>query len=805
MFQEGEKVAPVLREREIKILDFDLVRQELAALTLSPVAEEMARALLPASGFEQVLRLQQETAEGKLLRRQNAFNPVAVADIKTVTERATKGAVLPGPDIAAVYHFITSCQRWHEFFKNSENASLYPLMAGLAGSISPSFQAGRQIDRSIDTEGRVKDTASDLLQRLRRQTQGLQNRIQERLNGYIRGSATRKYLQEPLVTIRDGRYVLPVKQEYRQYIGGIVHDQSSSGATVFVEPQPVVEMQNELTTLKRREEQEIERILYKLSSIIADIAEELFKNRDLYAALDLIFAKGTYALEQGATEPELSAEKETKIFLKEARHPFIKGDKVPLTVRLGHPVRTLVITGPNTGGKTVALKTIGLMAAMAQSGLQIDAKRGTIMPVFQQIRADLGDEQSIAQSLSTFSAHMKNMIDIMADAGPQSLVLLDELGAGTDPSEGAALAMAILEYLTEKGSMTVATTHINELKLFAQARAKMQNAAMEFDPLKLTPTYKLLQGIPGQSNAFYIAQRLGLPAPVMEKAKNFVHRAHDQVESVIASLVEDQQRYQEDSAQAALKRGQAEELLADLKKEQELLRLRRDDILKEAREEARELIKNTKQSADRLKRELKSIKQSAQEKRPARLEAVQRELNLLKEETGYHEEEEAQFAGEPPQAADLRAGDFVYICSLRQRAEVLTASPTEAQVQVGMMKVSLPLTDLRLEKEASKKEKMPQPKTPFSGGVTVKKDLEVKNFVDLRGLNLDEAYPLVDKLLDNALWAGLNRVDVIHGKGTGKLREGLTRYLREHRLVKSIRLGMPTEGGDGVTVVELKA
>jgi DNA mismatch repair protein MutS2 len=361
--------------------------------------------------------------------------------------------------------------------------------------------------------------------------------------------------------------------------------------------------------------------------------------------------------------------------------------------------------------------------------------------------------------------------------------------------------MAILEYLTDRGSMTVATTHINELKLFAQVRRQMQNAAMEFDPHTLTPTYRLLQGIPGQSNAFYIAGKLGLPPDVMEKAKNFVHRSHDQVESVIASLVEDQQRYHRDSHQAALERSRAEQLMIDLEKERELLRSRRDDILKEAREEARELIKKTKNSTDQLIRELKSIKNSSEEKPAARIEEIRRNLNTVKEDIGYDEEE--QFEGEAPQELDLREGDPVYVCSLRQRGEVVAVNNEEAQVRVGMMKVFLPLSDLRIEH--NKNNRKLQSEKAAAGGYSISKDLSISSSIDLRGLNLDEAQPLVDKLLDNALWAGLNRVDIIHGKGTGKLKKGLRSYLKEHNLVKSMRTGNPAEGGDGVTVIEINS
>ncbi len=796
-------MAEVIRKREIEILEFDQIRKTLAGMTVSPMAAGKAESLTPSADFVQVGRWHKETAEGRMLCLKNAFTPSAVDDISGTVSRSKKGAILSGAELAVVMSFIKAAKRWIVFFKDNEQALLYPLTAELAGLIDPCRELHSELEKSIDQEGIVLDSASSLLQSIRRKKQALQNKIRDKLDDYIRGANTRKYLQEALVTIRGGRYVLPVKQEYRQYLDGVVHDQSASGATLFIEPMPVVQMQNELTGLHRQEEQEIERILYKLSGLLADSAEALLQNGSLYGDLDFIVARGKFSLSIAGNEPEFLSKVNSVIILENATHPLLPGEKVPLKVELGDPVRTLVVTGPNTGGKTVALKTIGLMAVMAQCGLQIPAERGTMMPVYGKIRADIGDEQSIAQSLSTFSGHMKNIIEIVKECGPDSLVLFDELGAGTDPSEGAALAMAILEELTNSKAMTVATTHINELKLFAQVREKMQNAAMEFDPDTLTPTYRLLQGVPGQSNAFYIAEQMGLPANIMQKAKSFVHRSHDQVEAVIASLVEDQQRYHRDSHQAALERSKAEMLMTELESERELLRARREDILKEARDEAKQLVKKTKGVTDQLIKELKAIKKTQVEIPASRVEEIRQDLNLLKQD--IETDEEKDYADEEIiTAEDLNPGQIVYIRSLRQKGEVLSFDGDEAQVQVGSIKVHLPLGELKIEKDKQGRKKEESLKKS-SGGYSVTKDLAISNSIDLRGLNLDEARPLVDKLLDNALWAGLNRVDVIHGKGTGKLKEGLRIYLKDHPLVRTIRGGTPAEGGEGVTIVEINA
>jgi len=563
---------------------------------------------------------------------------------------------------------------------------------------------------------------------------------------------------------------------------------------------PVVQMQNELTALNRREEQEIERILLQLSTQAAEAEDALFRNLKIYGNLDFIVARGRLSLDMNAREPVLFNAESPFFQLSDAVHPLLPGERVPLTVELGEQARTLVVTGPNTGGKTVALKTIGLLAVMAQCGLHLPAGKDTKLAVFSKIRADIGDEQSIIQSLSTFSGHMRNIIAIIEEAGTGSLVLFDELGAGTDPSEGSALAMAILDELTRKGALTVATTHINELKLFAQVQENMQNAAMEFDLDTLEPTYRLLQGVPGQSNAIHIAGRLGLSENVLDKARSFLHRSHEQVESVIARLVEDQQRYSRDSRQAALERNKAEQLMEELEEERRLLRARRDDILREAREEARRLVKRTKDTADELIKELRSVKQEGTEQARARAEDIRRQVNLMREEI-EPEVEEPELEGLPEE--ELYVGREVYIHSLKQKGEIIALSPGEAQVQIGPLKATLPIHELRKVEEKSEKKEAPTDKVK-SVSYSVDKDPAVSTAVDLRGSTLDEAKPLVDKLIDNALWAGLNQVSLIHGKGTGKLKQGLRAYLKEHRLVRSYRSGDASEGGDGVTVVEIK-
>ncbi len=793
----------VVTKREMKILEFDNIREMLASKTVSPMAKERTLVLEPSMSHSAVLRKQQETGEGRLLCSKNAFNPSRVEDVKPYLDRALKGAMLSGSDLVEVMSFLKAAGRWKSFFKDRDHLELYPLMAELGTKIDYCPTLLKVLEQSLDEEGVVLDSASAVLASMRRKKKSYQDRIREKLDQYLRSSTYRRYLQDALVTIRGGRYVLPVKQEYRQNLEGVVHDQSSSGATIFIEPLPVVEMQNTLASVQRQEEEEIEKILIQLSGRVAQAESELMHSRELYAELDFIVARGRLSLEMGGSEPQVLDQPDQELYLNNAVHPLLSGYKVPLEVELGGEVQTLVVTGPNTGGKTVSLKTIGLLAIMAQSGLHLPAGRDTKLVVFKQIRADIGDEQSIAQSLSTFSGHMKNIISIVEEAGPGSLVLFDELGAGTDPTEGAALAMAILEELTRKGALTVATTHINELKLFAQAQDSMQNAAMEFDLETLAPTYRLLQGVPGQSNAFHIAGKLGLPDAVLEKAKSYMHRSHDQVESIIASLVEDQQRYSRDSRQAELERNRAESLMSELEKERDLLRARRDDILKQAREEARQIVRRTKSSADQIIKELQELKKSGRDQPQARAEQIRGQIHELRRETetGAVEDEPE---GPPLKEEDLAVGQTVYIGSLKQRGEVVGFSREEATVQVGSIKVNLPVRELRRVQEQVDEGKKSGQKTTAISGYSVEKAPDSSSSIDLRGLTLEEAVPLVEKHLDNSIWAGLKQVDLIHGKGTGKLKHGLRDYLKDHRLVSSFRAGEPGEGGEGVTVVELK-
>lgn len=788
----------VITAREIEALEFNEIRRRLAAYAVTPMGRRAAENLFPSADRAVVERRLSETGEGRLLCSRTAVPISPVEDISPPVNRAGKGGTLQSGELAAVVRFLQGVRRWLRFFESGERADLYPLLSALVSLFDGCAGLYRELVRCIDPDGHILDSASPALGALRRRERSLQERIREKLDSYLREPAKRRYLQEALVTIRGGRFVLPVKQEYRQYISGVVHDHSASGATLFIEPLPVVQLQNELTGVRNEAAREIERILRELSGETAAAAEPLLHDCSLYGRLDLIVARGRLSLEQNGAPPQLLLEGGPQLYLEEARHPLLGEAAVPLTVTMDESCRIMVITGPNTGGKTVTLKTIGLLAVMAQSGLHLPASRNSVVSVFDFIRADIGDEQSIEQSLSTFSGHFKNIISILERHGPDSLALLDELGAGTDPSEGAALAMAILSTLARRGGLSVATTHINELKLFAQMQPGMQNAAMEFDRATLAPTYRLLQGIPGSSSALAIAEKLGLPSAVLSEARGYLSRGHEEVETVISSLVGKQQRLDRESSAASREREKAAALRSGLEQDRERLRLKREQILQEARDEARILLRRAGATADYLIRELRRLKDEGGtvDDAPA-VEEARRGLQQLRREV---ERISGPVDAPALPAGEAAVGKTVFVQSLQQKGEIIALEGEQALVQVGAIRVHLPQRELRRWEGSTANR--PEP-LPHGGGYTVQKEDAIRSEINLHGKTVEESIPLVDKLLDDALWAGLGQVTVIHGKGTGKLKEGLREYLRGHPLVKSLRGGASGEGGAGVTIVLL--
>ncbi|MGQ9557488.1 MAG: endonuclease MutS2 [Desulfurispora sp.] len=780
-------------EKTFKRLEFDRVRQQLARHAVSPLGAEQALAAGPLADRQAIEHLQQETSQAvELLRREPAADLGGWLDVRRPVQQAGQGLELEPLDLYAVGQTLAAARRAKKFLVEREDQ--YPLLGLLARQINHHHEVENAILKSILPGGEIADQASAQLAAIRRQILGAQARIKSRLEEMIRSPQMQKYLQDPIVTVREGRYVVPVKVEYRAQVPGLVHDQSASGATLFIEPMGVVEANNELRALLAAEKQEVARIIRELSRAVGEQAGLISETLRALAQLDYALARARYSRALDGLAPEITGTPELE--LKSARHPLLTGEVVPVSLHLGREFDTLVITGPNTGGKTVALKTTGLCVLMALSGMHIPAAPGSRVGLFRQVFADIGDEQSIEQSLSTFSSHMTNIVGILQQAGPGSLVLLDELGSGTDPTEGAALARAILEELHTAGARTVATTHYSELKDYAYSTPRVENASVEFDVETLRPTYRLLIGRPGRSNAFEIARRLGLAAPVVERARSLLSREQRAAADLMQELEKARQQAEADRQAAAVARRQAEELQAKTERLEQELREKKQEMLQKAAEEARLLVKNARQQAEEIIRELRE-KAASQENRQ-REQAIAVARQELQELQGKIYKRLARREPPPGQPLDdVQPGQEVFIPRFGQPGLVLAVDGQQAQVQVGVIKVNVSLAELRAARPAGSERRVQL------GGLLAGKAKNIETRLDLRGMTADEALPEIDKYLDDAFLAGLKQVQLVHGKGTGALRSAVQQHLKKHPRVKSFRLGEQGEGGLGVTVVEL--
>ena len=653
------------------------------------------------------------------------------------------------------------------------------------------------IFNAIESEDRIADSASTELGGIRRKINETHAKIREHLNSIIHSTKYQKYLQENIVTIRDGRYVVPVKSEHRSDVPGIVHDMSATGSTIFVEPNAVVNENNKLKELAVAEAREIDRILGELTLMVEPLIHNLFVNQHNITEIDLAFAKGRLALKMNAIVPIINRDKYINIV--KGRHPLIDAKTVvPVSVYLGKDFKTLVITGPNTGGKTVTLKTIGLFCLMAAAGLGVPASDGTELPVFENIYADIGDEQSIEQSLSTFSSHMTNIVEILNSATDNSLVLFDELGAGTDPTEGAALAVSILKYTKDLGMLTVATTHYSEIKMYALSTPGVENASCEFDVDSLRPTYKLLIGVPGKSNAFAISKRLGLPEFLVENAKKQLTDDSIRFEDVISKLEESRTLAEKEHNEAIRYKNEAEQLRKETEKEKTRLADTRRNLTENAKKEAKKILEDAKRDAEVLVKSIREAKKqkSIQETNKALNDAMEQINKKIKENEKSNLKKQLENTEVPK---NLIIGNTVEMLDIGQKGTVIALPKADGTVtvQAGIMKVQTNISNLRLVKDAPKKSVTKQ------SGSKLKSDA-VKNEIDLRGYTLEDALFVTDKFLDEAYFAKLNQVTIIHGKGTGVLRQGIHDLLRKSPVVKSYRLGTFGEGETGVTVVEIK-
>ena len=793
-------------------LELDKILARLEERCASPLGAELARALTPSRDLEVVRRRLQATTEAEQVRRRYPDIPLyPIHDIRPQVARAAVGGILEGEDLLRVAATLATARRLRQFLLGLEGD--WPQLRQLAGGIGDYRSLEKAITAAIGPDGEVLDQATPRLYSLRQQIRRTGERVKERLDGYLHSTEMQKYLQDNLYTIRNDRYVLPVKQEYRHQVPGLIHDQSASGATLFIEPMALVELNNELRRLQAAANREVEAILQQLSAAAGRDREGLAATLAALGEIDFTMAKGSLSRDMAATEPMINSDGRWRI--RHGRHPLLKGEAVPVSLPLGEEFTTLVITGPNTGGKTVTLKTIGLFTLMAGCGLHLPAASGTEVDPAAAVYADIGDEQSIEQSLSTFSAHMAQIVAILREVTPGSLVLLDELGAGTDPAEGAALAMAILDYLTGMGARTVATTHYSELKAYAYATPQVENAAVEFDTRTLQPTFNLIIGTPGESNAFIIASRLGLAPAVIDRARSLLGEENQRVSRLISALTEDRRASAQERQQAEILRRQAEMARAEVEKAKQAWQQEAARQMEKARQEARGLLR-------RARAEIREImagieKAMATENRRGQQQAVTAARQRLKEleatvEAGLEQYRPVAGEGAPE---NLKAGEKVYLLAWDQTGEVLEPANDQGDVlvQLGALKVSVPLKELRRVAKSPRPRHQegavaegPQPGAAARSGWTIKTAASdtVSPEIDLRGLTVDEACHQVDVYLDDVALAGLNRVHLIHGKGTGALRTALQDYLRQHPLVKGLRPGGAGEGGSGVTVVEIR-
>lgn len=781
----------------LETLEYDKITAMLETHARCQIGKERARKLEPLTELAELNAELDLTSEAEAVLFRLGQSPVdEFPDTRDTLKRIKAVSALSMRELLD----IASCLRAIRIAKSAlTKESDQMRLAAMAVNL-PSYKfIEDELNRCILNEDEMFDGASPALSRIRRELRVANEKVREKLNSMIRSSTYQQYLQDPIITMRNGRFVIPVKQEYRKQIPGLIHDQSGSGQTLFIEPAAVVELGNTFKKLLAQERDEIERILSELTAMVAPYGEDIYNALILLGEIDLRFAKAQLARDMNAVRPEMNDE--LRIRIVRGRHPLLdKAKAVPIDIWLGEDFKTLIITGPNTGGKTVTLKTVGLFTLMAQAGMFVPADVGTRLGVFKNVYADIGDEQSIEQSLSTFSSHMTRLVGILKNADDKSLVLLDELGAGTDPIEGAALAMSILETLYGRRSTTLATTHYSEIKAFALARDGMENASMEFDIDKLCPTYRLFIGIPGKSNAFEISKRLGLDDDVIDRAKQFLKGEDVRFEDVISGAESQRRIAEQERKLAEQARAELDALRAEVEKEKKKLEETKKGYQAKAREDARRVVADTKREMERLIvqiRSMKSINQSEADR------VIQASRDAVRERENALVEPEEKVVDMSVAPKSVNPGDEVRIVSLENKKATVLKKPDakgDVLVQAGIMKIAVRLDDLRLLNEPAKK----GPQTDAAAGKVTLGDKSVGLSIDVRGKLVDEAIIEVDRYLENAAMNGLNEVMIIHGKGTGALRAGIQSYLKTHRLVESFRQGAYGEGDAGVTAVTIK-
>ncbi len=794
-----------MNPKALKTLEYNKIIDKLTEFAGSALAKEMCRNLQPSTDLYEIQALQKETSDAlSRIYQKGAVSFRGVRDIRGSIKRLEIGAIIGINELLSICSLLEVCSKVKAYSRNDRDPDFEDSLEAMFQALQPLTPVSSEIRRCIASEEELNDDASPALFKIRRSMRQINDKVHAQLQTMVNGSA-RTYLQDAVVTMRNGRYCIPVKAEHRGQIPGMIHDQSSTGSTLFVEPMAVIKLNNDLRELELKEEKEIEMILATLSARCAEETEALRDDLDLLTKLDFIFARAQLSRSMNGTQPDFN--EEGRILIKKGRHPLLDKKKVvPIDIQLGKDFELLIITGPNTGGKTVSLKTVGLFTLMGQAGLHIPAFDHSELSVFHEVFADIGDEQSIEQSLSTFSAHMTNTVSILKEADDRSLVLFDELGAGTDPTEGAALAIAILSNLHRRGSRVMATTHYSELKVFALSTPGVENGCCEFDVETLRPTYRLLIGVPGKSNAFAISQKLGLSQDIIEEAKTHLTKQDEDFEDLLADLEQKRVTIEQERDQINSYKEEIRELKQRLESKQEKLDLSRDKILREANEQARNILQEAKDYADTTIRNFQKYGKAA----GVSAKDMEKERGKLREKMSTVDKKLSAKNAAPKKshkqltAKDLRIGDSIKVLSLNLKGTVSTLPDAKGNlfVQMGILRSQVNIRDL---------EKLDD--TVITGGnfsktgsgkIKMSKSASVSTEINLLGKTVDEAIMELDKYLDDAYIAHLPSVRIVHGKGTGALRKGVHNYLRRQKHVKSYRLGEFGEGDAGVTIVEFK-
>ncbi|MEB6611792.1 endonuclease MutS2 [Staphylococcus pasteuri] len=782
-----------MRQKTLDVLEFDKIKSFVSNEAISDLGREKVAEMSPATDFETVEFQINETDEiSQIYNKHRLPSLSGLSKVAQYIHRSTIGGVLNVTELTAIKRLIQVQNQFKTFYNQlleEDEEVKYPILDSNMAQLPILTDLFKDINEKCDTHD-LFDHASYELQSIRSKISSTNQRIRQNLDRVVKSQANQKKLSDAIVTVRNDRNVIPVKAEYRQDFNGIVHDQSASGQTLYIEPSSVVEMNNQISRLRNDEAVERERILTELTGQVAAEADALLIAESIMGHLDFLIAKARYARAIKGTKPTFH--KERTVYLPNAYHPLLDQNTVVAnTIEFIDDIETVIITGPNTGGKTVTLKTLGLIIVMAQSGMLIPTLDGSQLSVFENVYCDIGDEQSIEQSLSTFSSHMKNIVEILKDADKNSLILFDELGAGTDPSEGAALAMSILDYVRSLGALVMATTHYPELKAYSYNREGVMNASVEFDVESLSPTYKLLMGVPGRSNAFDISKKLGLSLHIINRAKTMIGTDEQEINNMIESLEKNSKRVDEQRIELDRLVKEAQTTHDELEKQYQQYQNYEKSLMDEAKEKANQRVKSATKEADAILKELRELR----DKKGADV----KEHELIDKKKQLDDQYEAKSIKQHVQKQKydkIQAGDEVKVLSYGQKGEVLElVGDEEAVVQMGILKMKLPIEDL--EKMKKKKEK-PTKMVTRANRQTVKTEL------DLRGYRYEDALIELDQYLDQAVLSNFEQVYIIHGKGTGELQKGVQQHLKRHKSVKTFRGGMPSEGGFGVTVASLK-